>query len=1033
MIKNNKEIITIVLLGIMVVIIISYMYKYNDTNNIDSFLIKSETGRALQYGDVIMLWTQKNSFVQRINANTIETGIVYTSPDSFIMNTPYTYFTIQNSLAPNNTGPVMYSDKIQLLTWEFDYLSSDDIKYMYTVGPVTSPNTLFEFVNIENNDATDVIKYGDNVLIKSANSNYLSASIGNNNNIVQIKTPDISSRIIITDKYGHGTIVDWAKHGVATQSTSLIGAAASSAIDGNINSFSETTREKTPWWQVKLPKDIYVTTIHIGNRRGCCQKWLANFDIILLDNKGIVTKSIYQKDFAQDYNIENIDTVARTIKVMLRDTNYLTMSEFNVYGESTVYSQLLEKPISVDLINNKIIINNDNPVKIINNVDIPYIGKANGMSVSFMLRVGNLENMNILSKNAAPQIIIDDNKLFVGIQTTNKKELIITNYEMKLNIWTHITLIISSKIDITTGWIYGQIKNNYYYMNRDLKQIYKTSKINMLTTIPEWNADVLTKNVYMGIISANNNTNSVKVIINGVVIANQILQNLPVFNTSDLYIGAVPFTSSTPAIDEGFTTEDNVYNVIMTSQMETKAKQANIELEKRNATNSLLAKQQMQNTLMQNAAMMKKGLGVIPEKYSFELNKLKIYNYAITPNQIQHDYSYANMIFDLYRGKSSGKLSFEPNEMPIIRDTYSMNFWFLAGSGIIYNHDTRILGISPNNTLYIKDGSVNYNLNCIVSKDTWYNYTEINSSGITAILIDRKLINELPIKYLNKFKHTVLNVNALIYNFKYANYDFNNEEIISINDVHPEHFLRGRINEQWAKLGCPEPLNDQYLNLLLVNAKIMSADNFTKLLIEIKSQKENKKVCYGAFAGDLLTEYNRHKDLLTNVITQSTTSQGQSSLPVLPTGDFDISRHTDFKNVVSPDYLELEKLKQANKLIDDEKKKLMSFNKEIIKERDALKSKINIGNVSIMTAANKQADSNIITNKSILSTDLDYVRLMNNIKEMNAAGHKLEGIMNMLNSITLEDITSKNYKYQAFKSKVLYYYNIQKFANGMTL
>jgi hypothetical protein len=69
----------------------------------------------------------------------------------------------------------------------------------------------------------------------------------------------------------------------ATQSSSLAGADASLAVDGNVDgafvhkSVAHTLRERGAWWEVDLGAERELSSIEVWNRTDCCAERLRNF------------------------------------------------------------------------------------------------------------------------------------------------------------------------------------------------------------------------------------------------------------------------------------------------------------------------------------------------------------------------------------------------------------------------------------------------------------------------------------------------------------------------------------------------------------------------------------------------------------------------------------------------------------------------------------------------------------------------------------------------------------------------------------
>ena len=921
-----------------------------------------------------------------------------------------------------NSGPVSYLDSVRLQTWSKNWLGLD-INNKYLVGTNDQAKSIFQISRFSQADSgiapsdSDYVSYGDNIILKNSAGTYVSCPPiinGSSGQVVQVSTSDITSKIVIVDKYGSGAIIDWAKRGIASQSSDYQGNISYNAIDGDINSISHTNNELNAWWKVKLPQDINIVKIKILNRMNCCQDRLSNFDVMLLDENGIITKSIPQKESLQTFIFDNINVVARYVKIMLRGTNFLHIADVSITGDNAEYSQLLEKPISIDVISSKLIV--DGPIisnKIIENADMPYIGKVNSSTMSFMINFGSDADIMIISKNNAPNISVKDKELICTMKTFTagkdaKTITINTNYIVEPKKWTHVTLIIKSKIDTTTGWRYGIIAGSPYYLNSDLKQIYKTTPAkNLLVIPPTWGNDVLTKYTLMSDTSFM--SNKITIVINGMIQVEQILEDMPLFNTSpliigdpstinpNLYIAPSPegFTSH-----EGFDISENTQKLIEEKQAEIKDKKEAEELRQRTAANMLLAKKQLADALKANAAMKTNRIISAPKKYHFMINQFKMYNYAVSINQLDHDYSYSNITFNMYHGPNSVPLSFEPNQLPDIIEEYSIAFWFLAmKKSIIYSHDTRFLGIDETMGLYYLDGKNNYVLDAVVKEGIWYNYIETYADGITKIYINRQLKNELAVAPLASFVHTRFNIKSSVYTLKYSNYAFHIEDVLSINAIHPDHNIRDGITAQWNRMGCPMKLSDDYLDILGINKKTMATEDFASLLREIKENKENKKICYGDFTSNLLAECARNKDLI--------------NMQIMPTIDKDDPQRPNGAAV--------------------ETAKLIEYNKKLTEENDLLNQEIlaKKAGITILTPIQKDEKLKILTGLTAMNMSPEMTGLLGNMSEMVNNGHPLTELFDLLQRLNTKDIKLNSLLYQKFKSKTKYFYDLQNLTNNI--
>ena len=99
------------------------------------------------------------------------------------------------------------------------------------------------------------------------------------------------------------TLTNWARGGVATQSSTYPGGDADKAIDGNYSGWwtdgsithtadSENTAEAHPWWQVELPESKPIAHLHVWFRDDCCQVRNDNLRIVIYSSTNLATRVV---------------------------------------------------------------------------------------------------------------------------------------------------------------------------------------------------------------------------------------------------------------------------------------------------------------------------------------------------------------------------------------------------------------------------------------------------------------------------------------------------------------------------------------------------------------------------------------------------------------------------------------------------------------------------------------------------------------------------------------------------------------------
>lgn len=122
-----------------------------------------------------------------------------------------------------------------------------------------------------------------------------------------------------------------------TQSSTLYGASAARAVDGNNDgvwnngSVTHTGYDARAWWQVDLGSAQYVDRVDIYNRTDCCADRLSNF-AVLTSTDGVNWASTPFAGGASPTTTIPIARNARYVKIQLDGTNYLSLAEVRVLG-----------------------------------------------------------------------------------------------------------------------------------------------------------------------------------------------------------------------------------------------------------------------------------------------------------------------------------------------------------------------------------------------------------------------------------------------------------------------------------------------------------------------------------------------------------------------------------------------------------------------------------------------------------------------------------------------------------------------------
>jgi F5/8 type C domain-containing protein len=133
----------------------------------------------------------------------------------------------------------------------------------------------------------------------------------------------------------------------ATQSTTILGAEAARAVDGNTDgdyangSVTHTDYNTTAWWHLELGQLRYIDTINVWNRTDCCADRLTDFYVFVSDvpfTSTNLTSTLSQAGVSNYHTSGTAGTpttlrIARSekyVRVQLGGTNYLSLAEVEV-------------------------------------------------------------------------------------------------------------------------------------------------------------------------------------------------------------------------------------------------------------------------------------------------------------------------------------------------------------------------------------------------------------------------------------------------------------------------------------------------------------------------------------------------------------------------------------------------------------------------------------------------------------------------------------------------------------------------------
>lgn len=197
-------------------------------------------------------------------------------------------------------------------------------------GAAASSGATVSYTSSNTSVATIV---GGNISIQGAGTTTITASQGGNGTFAA--ATNVSRQLTVTGSSG-GTNI--ALGGTASQSTTLSGAVASRAIDGNTNgNFSagsvSAAQGPNAWWEVDLGGTYSIDDINIFNRtNSCCINRLSNFTVLVI-NGGTTTFS--QTITSTPTPSETIDAggaVGQVVRIESNLTSTLNLAEVEVFG-----------------------------------------------------------------------------------------------------------------------------------------------------------------------------------------------------------------------------------------------------------------------------------------------------------------------------------------------------------------------------------------------------------------------------------------------------------------------------------------------------------------------------------------------------------------------------------------------------------------------------------------------------------------------------------------------------------------------------
>lgn len=849
----------------------------------EGFVSAADESRVLHYGDTITIWTWRNAFIRPDQNSNIGLSSRLSSPEEIPRRWVYEYVTIEDAndpTGPGNHGPVKFGDTIYLKTWNEKWISpqsSGNVKSSSSRGPWGK--LILESPDISGKSGENV-RFGDMFYLKTWRKTYLTYK-EKSNSIAQAASKDYTCLMRVYDRYGQGPKTDWARRGTATQSSNQGHYPAVNAIDGNFMSFNHTQEEQNAWWQVRLPKEVYIEKIIIKNRQDCCKDRLNNFDVIVMNanNKAVVSK--YQKDSADEYTINGINRIGRIVRIQLRGKNYLHLGEVRVYGRGVDYSTLLENPVVSDLITAETTLT-EKSNRVIYNEDMPYVGTNKSSTVSFFIKPTGSNNgtRTVLRKGndkSSPHMYMSGGKIGVSFATSKNANHTLSSPDILANgQWSHIALVVDSGVSPSTGWLYGEFDVKptdgpdkcCYAVNTMLKQYYYLKDpLNFKnSTKNTWNGSLVSNMTYMGELTSSKTKSHMTIYVNGRKSASTEIAT-PLHNKDPMYVGK----------------PDSVGN-----------------------------------------------------GGNFAINNVKFYNYAVRGSTIRHQsiYQSDNVTLDLVRGEQdTNKITIIPAHMqPAIKDKCTVTMWLYS------NRDDK--GTRKWDTVYVKknknperapamwfwptSNKLHLPIQTVggkywgdgirrskkgVLKGTWVHLAQVVNGQKQLLYMDGKLVNNSSLPGKVNFTVSPISIGGFpgkIKDFRLSNFAMNAQEVIDSMGRHPDFKHRQEVMKIWKSIGCITDLfksgesHGMWVNLVKSNNNSKLEDILKSYKSKAdKGDKNMQKMCFGPFASKLYNKLKKKDQLLKYALDKE--KMGKQCLPIAPfncvkkdVNDFDIRTHKDF-------------------------------------------------------------------------------------------------------------------------------------------
>ncbi len=549
-----------------------------------------DDSRTIRYGDIITIWSPSvNKFLQadptfgnKMNA-TLPMGIInlsssLISSEDIPSTMDWVQYTIIDARDPGdlgNTSPVKYGSPVYLRTVNLQdgtflptYISpnKNNNVYMsaqrYQNDPKQSEQQLiFESASgLQDSE----IHYGDMILMKTWKPDMSYIHVSRANDVILSNSSAITRNFYLCDKFGQGRNVDWARRATTRQSSTNNNLFSQFAIDGNLLTYSSTSKEEKPWWEVILPKDVLISRITISNITDPTQSQLSNFDIKIVDfDDTLIDSKTFDKNVNRNYSWEHVNQIARKVRISLNRNDNLNIADVRVYGQAVNYSVLLNEEMNKNLLSNQQF--ETTTTVSFKHRTLPKVSKD--MTMMFLLELNKLptETTNIFIKskdieqNRTPNLLIYPPKLNANYSTlqyivttdsgnNEMGENFMINYNVLPNKKFHLTAIHDGGLNKQNGWIpckfssKSKFNNGTYLCNFMTREFYKlvieTSEVFKNETVIELDDPDNYGFSLKGLYSDDMSIPKIKIYINGLLNTTYVVKGAIKNNINSLNVGA---------------------------------------------------------------------------------------------------------------------------------------------------------------------------------------------------------------------------------------------------------------------------------------------------------------------------------------------------------------------------------------------------------------------------------------------------------------------------------------------------------------